>query len=48
MAVTAAVTAGASVSQVSRFCRAPGLGGLVEFKRELVADQARAEASRAA
>ena len=41
-----AAACGVSVSQVSRFCRAMGLGGLVEFKREMVADQARAEATR--
>ena len=43
-----AAAAGVSVSQVSRFCRSLGLGGLVEFKRELVADQARAEVARPA
>ena len=41
-----AASAGVSVSQVSRFCRSLGRVGLVEFKRELVADQARAEVTR--
>ncbi len=38
-----AAAARVSPSQVSRFCRALGFGGLIEFKLELVADLARAD-----
>ena len=38
---TIAASAGVSPSQVSRFCRALGFGGLIDFKLELVASLAR-------
>ena len=41
-----AVAAGVSPSQVSRFCRALGFGGLIEFKLALVASLAREDAAR--
>lgn len=45
---TIAAAAGTSPSQVSRFCRALGFGGLIEFKLALVASLARGEATPAA
>ena len=42
-----AARAGVSTSQVSRFCRTLGFGGLIEFKLALVASLAREDAGRA-
>jgi glucokinase len=42
---TIAASAGVSPSQVSRFCRTLGFGGLIDFKRALVASLARADSS---
>ncbi|MBC7665019.1 MAG: MurR/RpiR family transcriptional regulator [Caulobacter sp.] len=42
---TIAASAGVSPSQVSRFCRTLGFGGLIDFKLELVASLARADST---
>lgn len=41
-----AARAGVSTSQVSRFCRTLGFGGLIEFKLAIVASQAREDSAR--